>query len=164
MADETLALTIGALARAADVGVETIRFYQRRGLLCAPARPHGSVRRYGHAALARLRFVRRSQQLGFSLDEIAELLRLDDGTHCNEARTLAESKLADVRRKLEDLRRIEQALNELVDRCSATKGKVKCPLITGLQLAADVPATELVPRPVSASVGEHRAAPRRSRR
>jgi MerR family mercuric resistance operon transcriptional regulator len=159
-----LALTIGALARAADVGVETVRFYQRRGLLPEPARPHGSVRRYGHAAVARLRFVRRSQQLGFSLDEVAELLRLEDGTHCNEARTLAESKLADVRRKLEDLQRIERALDELVDRCSATRGKVKCPLITGLQLAGDIPATELVPRSVPDPVGKRRAAPRRSRR
>ena len=133
MTDEPDKLTIGALAQAAGVGVETIRFYQRRGLLCEPARPYGSVRRYGPADVGRLRFVRRSQQLGFSLDEIAELLQLEDGTHCDEARTLAESKLSDVRVKLDDLHRMADALAELVDRCCAAEGKVSCPLIAGLQ-------------------------------
>jgi len=133
MTDEPDKLTIGALARAAGVGVETIRFYQRRGLLSEPARPYGSVRRYGTADVGRLRFVRRSQQLGFSLDEIAELLRLEDGTHCDEARTLAEAKLSDVRAKLDDLHRMADALGELVDRCCAAEGKMSCPLIAGLQ-------------------------------
>lgn len=136
MTDEPDTMTIGALARAADVGVETIRFYQRRGLLTEPERPYGSVRRYGSADVVRVLFVRRAQQLGFSLDEVAELLRLEDGAHCDDARRLAESKLIDVRRKLDDLRRIEDALAELVDRCCATKGEVKCPLITALQVAA----------------------------
>ncbi|MDP1692481.1 MAG: Hg(II)-responsive transcriptional regulator [Burkholderiaceae bacterium] len=157
MTDAADALTIGALARAADVGVETVRFYQRRGLLPEPARPYGSVRRYGHAAVARLRFVRRSQQLGFSLDEVAELLRLEDGTHCDEARTLAESRLADVRRKLGDLQRIADALDDLVDRCCAAKGKVKCPLITGLQLAAEGLATDPVEQSLPAPVVKRRA-------
>ncbi len=135
--DEPDNLTIGALAQEAGVGVETIRYYQRRGLLIEPKRPYGSVRRYGPSDTARVRFVKRSQQLGFSLDEVAELLRLDDGTHCDDARTLAETKLADVRRKLDDLRQIEDALVELVDRCRAVRGKVKCPLITGLRMASD---------------------------
>ena len=92
--------TIGAFAEAAGVNVETIRFYQRKGLLPEPAKPHGSIRRYGDADVTRVRFVKAAQRLGFSLDAIAELLRLDDGTHCEEASALAESKLKDVREKI----------------------------------------------------------------
>ena len=97
-------LTIGALADSAGVNVETIRFYQRKGLLDEPKRPQGGIRRYGPADVARVRFIKSSQRLGFSLDEVAALLVLDDGTHCNDARVLAESKLNDVRHKLGDLR------------------------------------------------------------
>lgn len=163
MTDEPDKLTIGALAQAAGVGVETIRFYQRRGLLPEPARPYGSVRRYGPADVGRLRFVRRSQQLGFSLDEVAELLHLEDGTHCDEARVLAESKLARVRRKLEDLQRMADALAELVDRCCAAKGHVKCPLIAGLQLAAESSASDAIERSLPAPAVKRDAA-RRGRR
>lgn len=133
MADAFGAMTIGALAKAAGVGVETIRYYQRRGLLPAPARRHGGVRRYGEAERARLAFVRAAQALGFSLDEIAELLRLEDGAHCDEARRLGEGKLADVRRKLADLRGMEAALAALVGACRSARAKVACPLIASLQ-------------------------------
>ncbi|GIX31817.1 MAG: hypothetical protein KatS3mg124_2289 [Porticoccaceae bacterium] len=90
-------LTIGALAKAAGVHVETIRFYQRKGLLPTPDRPYGGIRRYGREDLARLQFIQKAKRLGFRLDEIAELLALADGSHCAEARALAERKLADVR-------------------------------------------------------------------
>lgn len=73
-------LTIGVFAKAAGVNVETIRFYQRKGLLREPDKPYGSIRRYGEADVVRVKFVKSAQRLGFSLDEIAELLRLDDGT------------------------------------------------------------------------------------
>lgn len=126
-------LTIGAFARAAEVNVETIRFYQRKGLLPEPDRPYGSIRRYGTADVARVKFVKSAQRLGFSLDEVAELLKLEDGTHCDEARTLAEHKLKDVREKLADLRRIESALARLVDDCCARKGTIACPIIAALQ-------------------------------
>ena len=126
-------LTIGALARAAGVNVETIRFYQRKGLLPEPDTPYGSIRRYGASDVTRVRFVKSAQRLGFSLDEVAELLKLEDGTHCDEAREQAERKLADVRIKLADLRRIERALAELVERCCAATGQVRCPLIEALQ-------------------------------
>jgi MerR family mercuric resistance operon transcriptional regulator len=86
-------LTIGVFAKAAGVNVETIRFYQRKGLLLEPDKPYGSIRRYGEADVTRVRFVKSAQRLGFSLDEIAELLRLEDGTHCEEASSLAEHKL-----------------------------------------------------------------------
>ena len=83
-------LTIGVFAKAAGVNEETIRFYQRKGLLPEPDKPYGSIRRYGEADVTRVRFVKSAQRLGFSLDEIAELLRLEDGTHCEEASSLAE--------------------------------------------------------------------------
>jgi MerR family mercuric resistance operon transcriptional regulator len=126
-------LTIGALAIQAQVGVETIRFYQRKGLMHEPERLPGSVRRYGQQDLGRVRFIKSAQRLGFSLDEIAQLLTLEDGAHCNEAREQAELKLADVRAKLVDLQRIETALVDLVDRCCAARGNVNCPLIATLQ-------------------------------
>ncbi|EHL22149.1 putative transcriptional regulator MerR [Acidovorax sp. NO-1] len=125
--------TIGAFAEAAGVNVETIRFYQRKGLLPEPDKPHGSIRRYGEADVTRVRFVKAAQRLGFSLDAIAELLRLDDGTHCEEASALAESKLKDVREKIADLARMESVLSELVCACHARKGNVSCPLIASLQ-------------------------------
>ena len=125
--------TIGSLAKASGVGVETIRFYQRKGLVTQPRRPLGGIRRYGPADVARLRFVKAAQQLGFSLDEVADLLRLEDGTHCREARRLAEHKLVDVQAKLAHLSRIESTLSEHIGRCGVTKGRVRCPLIASLQ-------------------------------
>ncbi len=128
-------LTIGALAEAAGVNVETIRFYQRKALMQEPDRPLGGIRRYGDAHLARVRFIKSAQRLGFSLDEVADLLKLEDGSHCTEAREQAERKLADVRARLADLQRIEGALQGLVERCCATTGRVQCPLIAALQEA-----------------------------
>lgn len=125
--------TIGALARGSGVGVETIRFYQRRQLLARPNRPPGGVRRYRVRDVARVRFIKAAQQLGFSLDEVAVLLRLDDGTHCEAARALAEVKLVDVRSRLELLRRIESALTTLIRQCRVAEGRVACPLIASLQ-------------------------------
>lgn len=125
-------LTIGAFAKAAGVNVETIRFYQRKALLPEPDKPYGSIRRYGEADVARVKFVKSAQRLGFSLDEVAGLLRLDDGAHCDEARVLAEQKLGDVRGKLADLRRIESVLVQLVHDCCASHGTVSCPLIVSL--------------------------------
>ena len=126
-------LTIGVFAKVAAVNVETIRFYQRKGLLSEPNKPQGSIRRYGEADVMRVRFVKSAQRLGFSLDEIAELLRLDDGTHCDEASRLAEHKLQNVREKMADLARMEAVLSALVCACHARKGKVSCPLIAALQ-------------------------------
>ncbi|WP_416137785.1 Hg(II)-responsive transcriptional regulator [Halomonas sp. HK25] len=132
MHSEADTLTIGGLAKAAGVHVETIRYYQRRRLLAEPERPYGGIRRYGIAEVARLTFVKTAQRLGFSLDEIAELLRLEDGTHCQEASALAEHKLADVQEKIAGLRRIEQALGELVNACHEREGPITCPLIATL--------------------------------
>lgn len=129
----TSSLTIGSLAAAAWVNLETIRFYQRKGLMPEPVRTQGSIRRYGELDLARVRFIKSAQRLGFSLDEIAELLKLEDGAHCREARNLAEVKLLSVREKLADLQRIESVLSQLVGRCASARGAVVCPLIASLQ-------------------------------
>lgn len=126
-------LTIGALAKAVGVNVETIRFYQRKGLLPKPDRPRGGIRRYSRTDVARVKFVKSAQRLGFSLDEIAELLQLEDGTRCDEAGRLAERKLKDVREKLADLTRIEAALAGLVRACHARRSTLSCPLIASLQ-------------------------------
>jgi MerR family mercuric resistance operon transcriptional regulator len=132
MGENSQGLTVGALARVAGVHVETIRFYQRKGLLPEPDKPYGSIRRYGTSDVARVQFVKSAQRLGFSLDEISRLLLLDDGTHCDEARELGEKKLASVRGKLADLHRIEGVLVSLVERCRTTQGKISCPLIASL--------------------------------
>ncbi len=132
-------LTIGTLAEAVGVNVETVRFYQRRGLLREPVKPYAGIRRYGAIDVDRLRFVKSAQRLGFSLDEVGDLLRLEDGTHCQEASRLAESKLADVREKLADLMRMEAALSGLVAACHARRGNVSCPLVASLLGAASIP-------------------------
>jgi MerR family mercuric resistance operon transcriptional regulator len=126
-------LTIGQLAKAAGVNVETIRFYQRKGMLREPARPLGGIRRYTEEAAARVRFIKTAQRLGFTLDEIAVLLKLQDGTHCAEAREIGEHKLADVRARLANLKRIEAALSGLIRECQSRRGNVSCPLIATLE-------------------------------
>jgi MerR family mercuric resistance operon transcriptional regulator len=125
-------LTVGAFGIAAGVSVETIRFYQRKGLLRVPQRSHGTIRQYDDTDVKRVRFVKSAQQLGFSLDEVMGLLALQDGTHCAAARAAAEGKLEDVRLKLQNLRRIESALKQLVTACSTTRKSVSCPLIAAL--------------------------------
>lgn len=135
MSEPPETLTIGVLADTAGVNVETIRFYQRKGLMQEPDRPLGGIRRYGETDLARVRFIKSAQRLGFSLDEVGDLLKLEDGSHCTEAREQAERKLADVRDRLADLRRIEVVLQDLVQRCCAAHGEVRCPMIQALQEA-----------------------------
>lgn len=137
MKDERGNFTIGRLAKAAGVNVETIRYYQRRGLMTEPRRPHGGVRRYGTADLQRLQFIKSAQRLGFSLGEITDLLRLEDGTQCREASTLAEHKLEDVREKLAGLHRIEHALSSLIRACHDHRDNISCPLIASLHQGLD---------------------------
>ena len=125
--------TIGVLAKQADVNVETIRFYQRRGLVESPKRPPGGIRHYTQAHARRIRFVREAQKLGFSLDEVADLLALEDGQHCREAERLGSKKLATVRERMAQLARVERALATLVNQCHANRGRVHCPLISALE-------------------------------
>ncbi|OFZ73970.1 MAG: Hg(II)-responsive transcriptional regulator [Betaproteobacteria bacterium RBG_16_64_9] len=125
-------LTIGRVAAAAGVNVETIRFYQRLGLLAEPVRPLGGVRRYGHEVVVRLRFIKRAQQLGFSLAEVQRLLILEDPQSCGKARSLAAEKLALIEARIADLKRMRGVLKELVARCDVRRGKVACPIIATL--------------------------------
>ena len=125
-------MTIGQLAKAADVNVETIRFYQRIDLIRAPAKPPRGVRRYAEGDAARLRFIRRAQELGFALAEIRQLLAFEDGQSCAAARSLAARKLGLVESKLTDLARMRDALKDLVARCDVRRGSVACPIIATL--------------------------------
>lgn len=131
------ALTIGEFARAAGVNVETIRFYQRRGLVSEPPKPPGGIRRYSRLDIARTRFIKSAQRLGFSLDEIQQLLELEDGTDCPNAAQIASARLADVRQRLAELARMECALSVLVMGCHVGGGaEVRCPLIAALHAAS----------------------------
>lgn len=131
-------MTIGQLAKAAGVNVETVRYYQRRGLLAAPERPAGTIGRYASGALSRLRFIKRAQSLGFSLDDVQALLSLHDGQTCSSARRIAEHKLGEVRERIASLHLLETALTDLVDRCARTTNRVRCPLIDALAADSDV--------------------------
>jgi len=126
--------TIGTLARQASVNIETIRYYQRRGLAAEPKKPLGGIRRYTETHVRRLRFIKQAQTLGFSLDEVADLLALEDGRHCREAEELGSKKLVMVRARVAQLRKVEKALAALVDQCHCNTGKVRCPLIAALEI------------------------------
>ncbi len=127
------ALTIGRLARAADVGIETIRYYQRRKLLPTPDPKTGSVfRTYPVELVDRIRFIKRAQQLGFSLDEIATLLQLEDGTNRRAIRKVADARLAQIREAMADLRRMAETLSHLIEHCEATGQAHSCPIIDAL--------------------------------
>lgn len=129
----TAQFTIGSLAKQAGVNIETIRFYQRRGLVEEPEKPLGGIRRYRQADARRIRFIKEAQKLGFSLDEVADLLALEDGRHCREASLLGSRKLAAVRERMAQLSRVEKVLAALMDQCHCNTGKVRCPLITALE-------------------------------
>jgi Hg(II)-responsive transcriptional regulator len=127
---------IGDLARGAGVGVETVRFYQRRGLLSTPPKPSRGTRSYSAGDVARIRFIRRAQQLGFSLDEIAALLKLSR-TDCADVRALAQGKLALVHEKIADLTRLAAVLDEVIARCARRRPYDGCPIIDTLADASD---------------------------
>ncbi len=128
-------LTIGRLAREAGVNVETVRYYHRIGLLEEPPRPSGSYRHYPLEAVARLRFIRRAQGLGFSLAEIRELLALGEEA-CDDVRRRAEAKLKQVEVQIQDLEKLRALLRDLVQRCEAGSNARGCPIVQSL---ADAP-------------------------
>jgi MerR family transcriptional regulator, mercuric resistance operon regulatory protein len=124
---------IGALSRRTGCNIETIRYYERIGLLPAPPRGEGGHRRYGRGHLKRLTFVRRSRELGFTLGEIRHLLALVDGrgTTCAEVKAITLDHLAEVRRKIADLRCLERVLRDMAARCDG--GEVpECPVVDAL--------------------------------
>lgn len=122
-------LTIGALARRAGVHVETIRYYQRRDLLQEPPKPTGGFRRYTPDAVKRVRFIKRAQALGFTLEEIAGLLALGERQACAETRRIAAHKLELIEAKIADLAKMKKSLSRLVRACDASFAGARCPII-----------------------------------
>ncbi|PNU20504.1 heavy metal-responsive transcriptional regulator [Geothermobacter hydrogeniphilus] len=127
-------LTIGQLAHQSGVGVETIKFYQRRGLVEQPPRPASGFRKYPPEAVRQVRFIRRAKELGFSLQEIGELLdlRMTAGIGCGAIRERAEAKLADIRQKRRDLERMEAVLKQLTASCRGQGPLNDCPILGAL--------------------------------
>jgi Hg(II)-responsive transcriptional regulator len=131
-------IAIGQLARLAATKVETIRYYERIGLLRAPARTAGNYRAYGRADVNRLSFIRRSRDLGFSLDQVRSLLRLSDDRDrsCAEVDQIANAQLAEVRSKLADLTVLQNVLQDLIGQCR--HGTIAdCRIIEALAPTAD---------------------------
>jgi MerR family mercuric resistance operon transcriptional regulator len=130
---EPEALTIGRLARAADVGVETIRYYQERQLLPVPQRS-GAFRHYPVSLVERIRFIKHAQELGFSLGEVGELLQLEDGADRRSIRRIAADRLLQIEAKLGDLKRMQRVLKGLLAECEHTKASLPCPIIGTIRL------------------------------
>ncbi|MBY0248595.1 MAG: Hg(II)-responsive transcriptional regulator [Nitrospiraceae bacterium] len=128
-----LELTIGRVAKLAEVNVETIRYYQRRKLIAEPDKPHMGYRRYPADIVKRIRFIKRAQALGFTLQEIAELLRLEEARACAETRSLAAHKMELIDRKLTGLTAMRKALADLVQQCDRKKPAKGCPIIQVLE-------------------------------
>lgn len=132
-------LTIGKVAKSAGVGVETVRFYERKGLLEEPPRSDSGYRQYPHDTIIRLRFIKRAKALGFSLKEIQELFALRNDQHatCGDVRTQAEVKLRDIEQKIIDLTRMKDALTELTGQCTGVGPVGTCPILTSLEPVGD---------------------------
>ncbi len=125
-------MTIGRLAGTAAVNVETIRYYQRRGLIAVPLKPPGGQRRYSEAVLRQIEFIRRAQNLGFTLEEITRLQRISDGRNCARGRDIAQVKLEELAARVAELNRLCRELRRLVRRCDARKANEPCPFIRAL--------------------------------
>ena len=128
-------MTVGRLAREAQVNVETVRYYERRGLMPEPDRSRSGYRRYGPGMVRRLRFIKRAQELGFSLDEISELLSLSvtPDTTCAEVRDRAETKVADIEERIGTLERMKEQLTELIEACNANRLVDECPILEAME-------------------------------
>jgi MerR family mercuric resistance operon transcriptional regulator len=127
-------LTIGQLAKCVDVGVETVRFYERKGLLAEPDRKPSGYRQYDEEVVQRLRFIRRAKELGFTLNEIKELLslRLDPSTTCVDVKRRAEEKIGDIEPKIRTLQRMKKALVKVTNACKGRGALSECPILESL--------------------------------
>lgn len=143
-------LTIGKLAKAVGVNIETVRYYERRRLLSPKARRPSGYRLYGDDALRRLRFIKNAQTLGFTLHEIAELLnlRVSSVARCGDVQRKAQTKLVQVEAKVRDLRALARALQGLIQTCRAGQPTDRCPIVTSLE---DVPPTQRLGQAVKQS-------------
>ena len=125
-------LTIGKVATAAGVNVETIRFYQRRGLLDEPAKVDGGFRHYDQSFIDQVRFIKRAQVLGFTLEEIGGLLRLDHYNCCKQTHGAAVAKLEIVESRIRELNQMRETLKQLINQCELGASNVACPIIESL--------------------------------
>lgn len=127
-------LTIGRAAKAADVNVETLRYYERRGLLPEPPRTESGYRLYDTESVTRLRFIKEAQSLGFTLEEIQELLvlRVDSENSCADVRARAEQKVTDIEDKIRSLQQMRNALQKLVAACASGGPTGECPFLESL--------------------------------
>jgi MerR family mercuric resistance operon transcriptional regulator len=127
-------LTIGLVARRAGVGVETVRFYERQGLIEEPPRRLSGYREYGDDVVSRLGFIRRAKELGFTLKEIKELLSLrrDPSTPAPDVKRMAEAKIADIETKIRTLQKMKKALGRLTSACPGNVTSAECPLLHAL--------------------------------
>lgn len=125
-------LTIGKIAKLAGVNVETIRYYQRRGLLSEPKKPHRGYRRYPADIVGHIRFIKRAQVLGFSLNEVAFLMELEEARACGMTRRLALDKIKAIDQKLAGLTCMRKALAALVQQCGTERSTKRCPIIQAL--------------------------------
>ncbi len=134
MNSSAIALTVGQLAKHAEVGVPTIRFYERRGLLPVPARRTSGYRQYPPDSVRRVRFIRHAQELGFSLREVQELLALsiDPGKSCADVRTRAAAKVADIEAKTASLNRMRKVLLKLMNNCPGDGPTDACPILLAM--------------------------------
>lgn len=132
-------LTIGKAATQAGISIDAVRFYERSGLLKAPPRSTGGYRLYRKEDISRLRFIHRAKALGFSLEEVGQLLRLNDGTgRRRDVKAVAACRLAELEQKIAELWRIQQALSHMVQACNAEGSLKGCPIIEAL-IGTDAP-------------------------
>ena len=126
---------IGEVARHADVNKETVRYYEKRELIPKPDRRRSGYRIFTKRHINQIRFIKRAQQLGFTLSEIKELLelRMDENTTCSDIKSEAQKKYQHVEEKIEDLERIRKTLLDLIDSCAGEGPKVKCPILEALE-------------------------------
>lgn len=124
-------LTIGRLARETGVNVETVRYYQRIGLITEPPKPKEGYRVYPQDTITRIRFTKRAQQLGFTLQEIVELLEMGNGS-CNDVRARAQTKRSQVDAQIKDLAALRSTLDELIGACKSGSTSVSCPIVESL--------------------------------
>lgn len=127
-------LTIGKVARLAGVGVETVRFYERQGLIDEPPRRQSGYRQYPHETVSRVRFIRQAKELGFSLKEIKQLqeLRIDPSATCHDGRQRTRAKIQQIDEKIRSLQRIKQALQKLEAACDGEGSVSTCPVLNAL--------------------------------
>ena len=124
-------MTIGELARAAGVHVETVRYYQRRGLLAKPAKPPGGRNHYSDTVLQQIGFIRRAQYLGFTLQEIKSLMAIGD-SRCAEGRSYAQAKLDELGARVQEINRMRRELRRMVRKCDANTDGGPCPFLRSL--------------------------------